>query len=145
MDCLIEWSIDPLIHRWIDWLIDWLVDWVFDRLIGRLIDWLIEKYDFFSLIDLCLILDLFQGFSDTMREIVDAVSEEREQKGMTGAVGGALRQIPPVIVKPLILASQATSNVLGGLINQLQPEHRQDELEKWRTEDDIRGHVNTHR
>ena len=38
------------IHRLIDWLIDWLIvrsinwliDWLFDRLIGRLIDWLID-------------------------------------------------------------------------------------------------------
>ncbi|XP_055335170.1 autophagy-related protein 2 homolog B-like isoform X2 [Paramacrobiotus metropolitanus] len=82
---------------------------------------------------------LREGFTDTAQEIVDAVSEEREHKGMTGAVGGALRQIPPAIVKPLILASQATSNVLGGLRNQLQPDIRQDELEKWRTDDDVRS------
>ncbi|OQV11990.1 Autophagy-related protein 2-like protein A [Hypsibius exemplaris] len=87
---------------------------------------------------------LCEGFTDTFREIVDAVSEEREQKGMSGAVGGICRQIPPAIVKPLILASQATSNVLGGLRNQLQPENRQDEMEKWRTEDDVRRIDNIH-
>lgn len=69
---------------------------------------------------------------------MDAVSEEHEHKGVTGAVGATLRQVGPVLVKPLILASQATSNVLGGLRNQLQPDFRQDEMEKWRTEDDVR-------
>ena len=88
---------------------------------------------------ICLNAVRFYGFTDTAREIVEAVNDERDQKGMTGAVGGALRQIGPAIVKPIILASQATSNVLGGIRNQLQPENRQDELEKWRTEDDIRN------
>lgn len=69
---------------------------------------------------------------------MDAVSEEHEHKGVSGAVGGALRQIAPAIVKPLILASQATSNVLGGLRNQLQPDFKQDEREKWRTEEDVK-------
>jgi len=32
-------------------------------------------------------------------------SEEHEHKGTVGAVGGVLRQIPPTVVKPIILAT----------------------------------------
>ena len=59
-------------------------------------------------------------------------TEEHEKKGMTGAVGGVIRQIPPTIVKPLILATEATSNVLGGAMNQLAPDKRKEALEKWK-------------
>lgn len=53
---------------------------------------------------------------------------------MTGAVGGVLRQIPPTVVKPIILATEATSNVLGGAMNQLAPDKRKEALEKWRSD-----------
>ncbi len=51
---------------------------------------------------------------------------------MTGAVGGVLRQLPPAVVKPLIMATEATSNVLGGMRNQIHPDARQEESQKWR-------------
>ena len=41
--CLVNWLIDWVGHRSIDWLIDWLIDWI-DWLIG-LIDWLIGLID----------------------------------------------------------------------------------------------------
>ena len=59
-------------------------------------------------------------------------NEEAEQKGMTGAVGGVLRQIPPMVVKPVILATEATVNVLGGVQSQLMPNTRKEAIEKWR-------------
>lgn len=77
---------------------------------------------------------LTEGFSQTASNIVRVATEEHEKKGMTGAVGGVLRQIPPTVVKPLILATEATSNVLGGAMNQLAPDKRKEALEKWRTE-----------
>lgn len=61
-------------------------------------------------------------------------SEEHEQKGMSGAVGGVLRQIPPTVVKPIILATEATSNVLGGMRSQLVPDARREAVQKWREE-----------
>ncbi len=51
---------------------------------------------------------------------------------MTGAVGGVLRQLPPAVVKPFIVATEATSNVLGGMRNQIHPDARQEESQKWR-------------
>lgn len=62
-------------------------------------------------------------------------SVEAEQKGAVGAVGGVLRQIPPTVVAPIILASAATSNLLGGVRSQLAPDARRHESNKWRTED----------
>ena len=59
-------------------------------------------------------------------------SEEHEQKGVSGAVGGVLRQIPPTVVKPIILATEATSNVLGGMRSQLVPDARREAVQKWR-------------
>lgn len=51
---------------------------------------------------------------ETAQTLVRVANEEAEQKGMTGAVGGVLRQIPSTVVKPIILATEATVNVLGG-------------------------------
>lgn len=62
-------------------------------------------------------------------------SHEHEQKGYSGAVGGVIRQIPPTIIKPIIIASEATNNVLGGMRCQLVPDARKEANEKWRNED----------
>ncbi|XP_067894573.1 autophagy-related protein 2 homolog B-like isoform X3 [Heterodontus francisci] len=76
-----------------------------------------------------------EGFTDTAHMIYETATREHEQRGMTGAVGGVLRQIPPAVVKPLIMATEATSNVLGGMRNQIQPDARQEETQKWRLSD----------
>jgi autophagy-related protein 2 len=76
-----------------------------------------------------------QGIGETAQNIVRVASEEHEQKGVSGAVGGVLRQIPPTVVKPIILATEATSNVLGGMKSQLVPDARREAVEKWRNED----------
>lgn len=52
-----------------------------------------------------------------------------------GAVGGVLRQIPPTVVAPIILASAATSNLLGGVRSQLVPDARREATLKWRSQD----------
>ena len=62
-------------------------------------------------------------------------NEEAEQKGMTGAVGGVLRQIPSNVIKPLILATEATVNVIGGVQSQLMPDSRREAIDKWRQDD----------
>lgn len=74
----------------------------------------------------------WQGITDTALTIYDTATREHEQRGMTGAVGGVLRQLPPAVVKPLIVATEATSNVLGGMRNQIHPDARQEESQKWR-------------
>uniref|UniRef100_A0A3Q2YJF4 Autophagy related 2B n=1 Tax=Hippocampus comes TaxID=109280 RepID=A0A3Q2YJF4_HIPCM len=73
-----------------------------------------------------------EGITDTALTIYDTATREHEQRGMTGAVCGVLRQLPPAVVKPLIMATEATSNVLGGMRNQIHPDARQEESQKWR-------------
>ena len=75
-----------------------------------------------------------QGLGDTANAIVQVAVEEHEHKGVSGAVGGILRQIPPSVIKPLILATEATSSVLGGMRNQMLPDARKEDAEKWRSE-----------
>lgn len=72
---------------------------------------------------------------DTAQTLCDVASRGHEQKGLPGAVGGVLRQIPPTVVRPLIVASEATSNLLGGMRNQIKPDARKEDFLKWRTED----------
>uniref|UniRef100_A0A3P9IZC0 Autophagy related 2B n=1 Tax=Oryzias latipes TaxID=8090 RepID=A0A3P9IZC0_ORYLA len=77
-----------------------------------------------------------EGLTDTALTIYDTATREHEQRGMTGAVGGVLRQLPPAVVKPLIMATEATSNVLGGMRNQIHPDARQEESQKWRQDEE---------
>lgn len=76
-----------------------------------------------------------QGIGETSDNILQVVSREKEQKGYSGMVGGMLRQIPPTILKPVIIASEATSNVLGGMRSQLVPDARREANQKWRCDD----------
>uniref|UniRef100_A0A8C1SZB9 Autophagy related 2A n=1 Tax=Cyprinus carpio TaxID=7962 RepID=A0A8C1SZB9_CYPCA len=76
-----------------------------------------------------------EGMIDTAQTLCDVASRGHEQKGLPGAVGGVLRQIPPTVVRPLIVASEATSNLLGGMRNQIKPDARKEDFLKWRTED----------
>ncbi|CAH1792670.1 unnamed protein product [Owenia fusiformis] len=73
-----------------------------------------------------------EGISETAQTMMQVAKEENEQKGVTGAVGGVLRQLPGTVVQPIILATEATSNVLGGMRNQLLPDARKEETEKWK-------------
>ncbi|XP_017890148.1 autophagy-related protein 2 homolog B isoform X2 [Ceratina calcarata] len=77
-----------------------------------------------------------EGLEETANQLVRVASEEHEQKGVSGAVGGVLRQIPPTVVKPIILATEATSNVLGGMQSQLVPDARREAAQKWRQDSD---------
>lgn len=74
-----------------------------------------------------------QGLGRAATNIVQVAKDEHELKGVTGAVGGVLRQVPATMVQPLILATEATSNVLGGVRNQILPDARREATEKWKT------------
>ncbi|XP_039616656.1 autophagy-related protein 2 homolog A isoform X1 [Polypterus senegalus] len=76
-----------------------------------------------------------EGVIDTAQTICDVATRGHEQKGLPGAVGGVLRQIPPTVVRPLIVATEATSNLLGGMRNQIKPDARKEDFLKWRTEE----------
>uniref|UniRef100_A0A1E1XRA0 Autophagy-related protein 2 n=1 Tax=Amblyomma sculptum TaxID=1581419 RepID=A0A1E1XRA0_AMBSC len=72
------------------------------------------------------------GLEDTARTLVRAASQEHRQKGVSGAVGGLLRQLPPTMAAGIIVATEATSTVLGGVRNQIQPDARREDIQKWR-------------
>lgn len=76
------------------------------------------------------------GIGDTVQTILEVAALEHDQKGYTGAVGAVMREIPSTIVKPLVLATQATTNVLGGVKNQLVPDARIEAREKWKDDDE---------
>ncbi|XP_037072361.1 autophagy-related protein 2 homolog B-like [Pollicipes pollicipes] len=73
-----------------------------------------------------------EGLGETAQTLARVAAEEHDQKGVSGAVGGVLRQIPPTVVKPILLVSEATSNVLGGMRNQLAPDARREAIDKWK-------------
>jgi len=75
---------------------------------------------------------LYTGIEEQATNIIYGVSEGHEEKGVTGAVGGILRQVPATVVRPLVLASEAAANVLDGMRNQIAPEARINDAEKWR-------------
>ncbi|XP_037373523.1 autophagy-related protein 2 homolog A isoform X1 [Talpa occidentalis] len=76
-----------------------------------------------------------EGILDTAQTICDVASRGHEQKGLTGAVGGVIRQLPPTVVKPLILATEATSSLLGGMRNQILPDAHKEHALKWRSDE----------
>lgn len=76
------------------------------------------------------------GISETAQTIIQMAALERDQKGAVGAVGAVMRQIPPTMVKPLVLATQATTNVMAGLKNELIPNARIEAKEKWKDDEE---------
>ncbi|XP_050712970.1 autophagy-related protein 2 homolog A-like [Eriocheir sinensis] len=72
------------------------------------------------------------GIGETATAIVQAASQEHQHKGVSGAIGGVLRQIPPTVVQPIILASEAAGTVIGGMKNQLVPDARKEAVDKWK-------------
>lgn len=73
-----------------------------------------------------------EGFDETARSLAQAVALEHSRRGLTGAVGGILRQVPSNLVRPVILATSATTNVLEGVKCHVAPGARKDEEDKWK-------------
>ena len=78
------------------------------------------------------IIFFLQGIEGTATDLYTVATKEHEERGVSGAMGGVLRQIPGTIVKPIILASEATRHVLGGVKNQFVPDARKEASEKWK-------------
>lgn len=74
----------------------------------------------------------FQGFTDTAVEFVQTANQEHKEKGVIGYVGTITRNVPHNIIKPIIIASEATNNVLGGIKAQLVPDARLEATQKWK-------------
>lgn len=67
-------------------------------------------------------------------DLYSIASKEHQERGVAGAVGGVLRHLPGTFVKPIILASEATRHVLGGVKNQFVPDARKEAHEKWKSD-----------
>ncbi|RNA22130.1 autophagy-related 2 -like protein, partial [Brachionus plicatilis] len=75
---------------------------------------------------------LYEGFSDTAAQFMTEVSHGCENKGLPGAIGGALRQLPPTALAPIVLTAEATCNILSGIRKQLKPDEKKDDDQKWK-------------
>jgi autophagy-related protein 2 len=70
-----------------------------------------------------------EGLDETARSLSDAALDGR---GGLGALGGVLRAVPSTMVRPIILGAAASSNLLDGMKNQISPDQRAEEEDKWR-------------
>ncbi|XP_053954564.1 autophagy-related protein 2 homolog A [Anastrepha ludens] len=77
-----------------------------------------------------------EGINDSAATLIETAVAEHDQKGYTGAVGAVMRQIPQLVVCPAVLATQATTNILGGVKSSLVPEAKVEAREKWKTDND---------
>lgn len=78
---------------------------------------------------------MYEGINETVANFVNEVAEGAEHKGIPGAIGGALRQLPSAALAPIVLTSEATCNFLTGLRNHINPDEKRDDDHKWKTRD----------
>nr|AWV66721.1 autophagy-related protein 2 [Brachionus calyciflorus] len=76
---------------------------------------------------------MYEGFNDTAANFMSEISHGAEHKGIPGAIGGALRQLPSTALAPIVLTTEATCNILSGIRNQLKPDEKKDDDQKWKT------------
>ncbi|XP_076267231.1 autophagy-related 2 isoform X1 [Rhynchophorus ferrugineus] len=84
-----------------------------------------------GLTNACIVVK--DGLVETADNIVQMATQEKEQKGISGAMGAVLRQLPAAVIKPIVIATEATNNVLGGVQSQLVPDARTEANQKWRS------------
>ena len=74
----------------------------------------------YSLIFITQTRSRLQGLDETARSLAEAAAREHARRGLSGAVGGILRQMPSTLVfRPVIVATAATTNMLEGVKNQV--------------------------
>ncbi|XP_075148411.1 autophagy-related 2 [Haematobia irritans] len=74
------------------------------------------------------------GINDSANNLIETAVAERDQKGITGAVGAVMRQVPQLMICPAVLATQATNNILGGVKSSLVPDSKIEAKKKWKDE-----------
>lgn len=97
-------------------------------------------------------LQVFEGVRETAFELHQAAREDRARVRHSNSSSdspsaaptwwgfrGLLRQMTPTAIRPIVIGSQATIQVLAGMKNQLRPEDHQEELDKWRQRQDARS------
>lgn len=70
-----------------------------------------------------------EGLNETYRNVATAGAQA---DGVTETVGALIGTLPSNILQPIIKATEATSNVIVGMRNQLTPEARKDDQYKWK-------------
>ncbi|XP_033148965.1 LOW QUALITY PROTEIN: autophagy-related protein 2 homolog A [Drosophila busckii] len=73
-----------------------------------------------------------EGINESANTLMEAAIVEHDQKGYSGAVGAVVRQLPQLVVCPAVLATQATTNILGGAKSSLVPEAKLEARDKWK-------------
>lgn len=68
---------------------------------------------------------LKDGFKENFRHVAQA-------EDVTGAIGAVVRELPSGIFLPFIHLTQASSNVLVGIRNQLAPDARKEDQDKYK-------------
>ncbi|CAD6188733.1 unnamed protein product [Caenorhabditis auriculariae] len=76
---------------------------------------------------------LYEGYRQTRDDFELAAQEDRASGH--SVVRSAFRYAVPTFLGPIVMASQVTYQLLGGLRNQLRPDIYQDERRKWGEED----------
>ena len=76
---------------------------------------------------------MYEGFNDAVDNLIQEISQGSEHKGISGAIGGALRQLPSTALAVPLLGADATCNILSGIRNQLKPDEKRDDDQKWKT------------
>uniref|UniRef100_A0A6G1S9H3 Autophagy-related protein 2 n=1 Tax=Aceria tosichella TaxID=561515 RepID=A0A6G1S9H3_9ACAR len=71
---------------------------------------------------------LKEGFNDTARNVTVGMQAD----DMRSAVGELVRQIPSTLLNPIISATEGAQSVLVGIRNQIAPDARKDDQEKWK-------------
>lgn len=69
---------------------------------------------------------LKDGFKENFRHVTQA-------EDVTGAIGAVVRELPSGIFLPFIHLTQASSNVLVGIRNQIAPDARKEDQDKYKS------------
>lgn len=75
-----------------------------------------------------------QSFNTTSHQLKTEAQLGRRRKGLLGVVGGLLRQMPSVAIQPIVTTTKAAENFLVGVRNQIDRDERNDDKEKYRSE-----------
>lgn len=76
---------------------------------------------------------MYEGINDTASNLMQEMYQGADTKGIPGAIGGALRTLPSAALAPIVLTTEATCNILSGIRNQLKPDEKRDDDQKWKT------------
>ena len=75
-----------------------------------------------------------QSFNTTSHQLRTEAQSGRRRKGILGVFGSLLRQMPSVAIQPIVTTTKAAENFLTGVRNQMDPDERNDDKEKYRSE-----------